>query len=110
MVRKTQPLRQLRNWPPPLAFPLTSCLNNYMNPEKYKPEPNIPKIEQAETPQEISAEQKANYEIDQVEHDLVSRYQPKFLAKGGEHIVYEVPEHPDIVVKVSTGPLKKVID
>lgn len=81
-----------------------------MNPEKYKPEPNIPKVEQAETPQEISAEQKANYEIDQVEHDLVSRYQPKFLAKGGEHIVYEVPEHPNIVVKVSTGPLKKVID
>jgi len=81
-----------------------------MNLEKYKPEPNIPKVEQAETPQEISVEQKANYEIDQVEHDLVSRYQPKFLAKGGEHIVYEVPEHPDIVVKVSTGPLKKVID
>ncbi len=56
------------------------------------------------------AKQKANYEIDQVKHDLASRYQPKFLAKGGEHIVYEVPEHPDIVVKVSTRLLKKVID
>lgn len=81
-----------------------------MNPEKYKPEPNIPKIEQAETPQEISAEQKVDYELDKVEHELVSKYQPKFLAKGGEHIVYEVPGHPDIVVKVSTGLLKRVID
>ncbi len=81
-----------------------------MNPEKYEPKPPTPKIEQAETPQEISAEQKVDYELDKVEHELVSKYQPKFLAKGGEHIVYEVPGHPDIVVKVSTGPLKKVID
>ncbi len=81
-----------------------------MDQEKYKPEPNIPKVGQAKTPQKALAGQSAHYEIDQVEHDLVSRYRPKFLAKGGEHIVYEVPEHPDIVVKVSTDPLKKIID
>lgn len=78
--------------------------------EKYTPEPNIPKVEQAEIPQEISAEQKATHEIDRVENDFISKYQPKFLAKGGEHLVYEVPEHPDIVVKISTEPLKKVIN
>ena len=72
--------------------------------------PPVPEVEQAETPQEISAEQKDNYELDQVEHELVSRYQPKFLTKGGEHIIYEVPEHPDIVVKVETGLLKKIIE
>lgn len=81
-----------------------------MNNEQYKPETNISKVEQVEPLQKISTNQKVDYEIDQVEHDLVSRYQPKFLAKGGEHIVYEVSGHPDVVVKVSTGPLKRVID
>jgi len=81
-----------------------------MNPENYKYEPSTPKVDQEEVPKETLAEQETSYEIDQVEHDLVSRYQPKYLAKGGEHIVYEVPEHPDMVIKVSTGPLKKVID
>jgi hypothetical protein len=51
-----------------------------------------------------------NYELDKVEHELVSKYQPKFLTKGGEHIVYEIAGHPDVVVKVSTGPLKRIID
>lgn len=81
-----------------------------MNPEKYKPEQNIPKIEQAETPQEVSAEQKDNYELTAVEHELVSKYQPKFLAKGGEHIIYDIPDHPDIVVKVRTASIKKVLE
>jgi len=80
-----------------------------MNPEKYKPEPNIPKVE-AQTPQEILAGQKDNYELTAVEHELVSKYQPKFLAKGGEHIIYDIPDHPDIVVKVRTASIKKVLE
>lgn len=62
-----------------------------------------PKIEQQKTP-------KPEYELGDVEHELVSKYRPKFLAKGGEHIVYELPEHPDIVVKVRTASIKKVLE
>jgi hypothetical protein len=81
-----------------------------MNRETYIPETKISKVEPTETSQEILAEPKTNYELDQIEHDFVSRYKPKFLAKGGEHIVYEIPEHPDIVVKVSTAPLKRILE
>ena len=50
------------------------------------------------------------YELNDVEHDLVSKYHPTFLAKGGEHIIYELPEHPHVVVKVRVDTLKKVME
>jgi hypothetical protein len=81
-----------------------------MNPEKNEPKLPVPGTKQAETPPEILAGQGDDYGFDNVEHELVSRYQPKFLAKGGEHIVYEVPGHPDIVVKLETGLLKEIIE
>lgn len=90
-----------------------------MNPEKYEPIPNMPEPKKVEAPKEILADQKSTdedgdekdtYELSGVEHELTSKYQPKFLAKGGEHIIYEIPEHPDVVVKVATEPLKKIID
>ena len=81
-----------------------------MNPEKYEPKQPLTKIEQAEEPQDILTEQTNKYEFDQIEHELISKYQPKFLAKGGEHIIYEIPEHPDIVVKAETGLLEKIIE
>ena len=81
-----------------------------MNPEKYEPKQPLTKIEQAEEPQDILTEQTNKYEFDQIEHELILKYQPKFLAKGGEHIIYEIPEHPDIVVKAETGLLEKIIE
>ena len=62
-----------------------------------------PKIEQQKAP-------RPEYELGDIEHEIVSKYQPKFLAKGGEHIVYEIPEHPDIVVKARTASVKRVLD
>jgi hypothetical protein len=43
-----------------------------------------------------------------VDNDLVKKYQPKFLARGGEHIIYEIPGHPDIVVKVEAAVMAKI--
>ncbi len=79
-----------------------------MNPDRYKPALNTPKVE-AEKPQQTSDEQKDNYELSVVEHELVSKYQPKFLARGGEHIIYDIPDHPNIVVKVKADLIKMVI-
>jgi hypothetical protein len=42
------------------------------------------------------------YDILPEDHELVLRYKPKFLARGGEHLVYLVDGHPDIVIKAST--------
>ena len=43
-----------------------------------------------------------------IDHPMVKRYEPKFLALGGEHIVYEIPEHPDVVVKVEAETMRKI--
>ena len=47
--------------------------------------------------------------LEGVEHELIENYQPKFLAIGGEHVVYEIPDHPDIVAKVEVMSLKDSI-
>jgi hypothetical protein len=62
-----------------------------------------PKIQTQRMPQ-------PEFELSGIEHELATRYQPKFLAKGGEHIIYELPEHPDVVIKVRTESLKKVLE
>ncbi len=49
------------------------------------------------------------FTLDGVDHELVKKYQPKFLAKGGGQMVYEVPGHPNVVAKVATESLKKII-
>lgn len=43
------------------------------------------------------------------DHELVERYQPKFLARGGDHLVYEVADHPDVVIKASTFKIKDIL-
>lgn len=43
------------------------------------------------------------------DHELVEHYQPKFLARDGDHLVYEVANHPDIVIKVSTFNIKDIL-
>ncbi len=39
-----------------------------------------------------------------LEHPTLAKYQPVFMAAGGEHVVYEIPGHPDIVVKAELHP------
>ncbi len=58
---------------------------------------------------EVPDEPEVNYELDPALHELTSRYRPKYLAKGGEHIVYDIPEHPEVVVKVNASSLKRAI-
>ena len=43
------------------------------------------------------------------EHDLTKRYEPKFLGKGGEHLVYVVKNHPDVVIKAQKESLAKTM-
>lgn len=45
----------------------------------------------------------------EVEHDLAEKYTPYFLAEGGENIVYEIPGHPDVVLKGSKKILYDVL-
>jgi len=40
------------------------------------------------------------------DHELVSKYQPRFLNRGGEHLVYLVDGHPNLVIKASTYKIK----
>jgi hypothetical protein len=51
-----------------------------------------------------------DFALDDVKHEIAAKYKPKFLAKGGEQIVYEIPDHPDVVAKVNVESLKAVID
>ncbi len=41
------------------------------------------------------------------DHELVEHYKPRFLNRGGEHLVYAIEGHPDLVIKASTY---KIID
>ena|SRR3989344_1895896 len=50
------------------------------------------------------------FSVDKVEHEAIEKYHPRFLAKGGEHVVYDVEGHPDVVVKVNVYDLKNAID
>lgn len=49
---------------------------------------------------------KHNYDSLPEDHDLVLRYRPSYLNRGGEHLVYTVEEHPNIVIKASTYKIK----
>jgi len=50
-----------------------------------------------------------NYDALPEENELVERYHPKFLDRGGDHLVYELIEHPDVVVKASTFRIKDIL-
>ena len=54
-----------------------------------------------------SLEQKLGFA--DAEHALSEKYMPHFLAEGGENIVYEVPGHPDIVLKGSKKVLYDIL-
>ncbi len=43
------------------------------------------------------------------DNELVKHYRPKFLARGGDHLVYEVAGHPDVIIKASTFKIKDIL-
>jgi hypothetical protein len=58
----------------------------------------------------MSAERPNNpYNKLPAEHEAVIQYQPRFLARGGDHLVYEAEGHPDTVIKASTFKIKDVL-
>lgn len=57
----------------------------------------------------MSVERPNPYNKLPVEHEAVIQYQPKFLARGGDHLVYEAEGHPDTVIKASTFKIKDVL-
>ncbi len=50
-----------------------------------------------------------NYDSLPEDHSLVERYHPKFIARGGNRLVYEVAGHPEVVIKASTYTIKDVL-
>lgn len=46
--------------------------------------------------------------VEAADHDMVRRYKPKFMARGGEHIVYELPDRPNVVIKVDARVMQMV--
>ncbi len=43
------------------------------------------------------------------EREKIKLYNPKYLDKGGDHLVYEIEGHPDIVIKASTFKIKDIL-
>jgi hypothetical protein len=48
--------------------------------------------------------------FDDSQHDLVLKYNPRFIGRGGDNIVFEIPSHPEIVAKGSTHSIRLNID
>jgi hypothetical protein len=49
------------------------------------------------------------WEVSEINHPTILKYKPNFLGSGGEHVVYEVQGHPDVVVKARKDFLKKFV-
>ncbi len=41
--------------------------------------------------------------------DIISRFKPEFYKRGGDHLVYRVPKHPELVVKASWRKIKDIL-
>lgn len=57
----------------------------------------------------MSAERPTPYNTLPAEHEAVIKYHPRFLARGGDHLVYEAEGHPDTVIKASTFKIKDIL-
>lgn len=57
----------------------------------------------------MSAERPSPYSTLPAEHEVVIKYNPRFLARGGDHLVYEAEGHPDTVIKASTFKIKDIL-
>jgi len=43
------------------------------------------------------------------EAPLIEKYRPEYFSRGGEHLVYKVPDHPDVVIKASTHKITNIL-
>lgn len=59
---------------------------------------------------ETETKEKDTYGFEGAKHELIERYQPQFLAKGGEHIVYEIPRYPNVVIKADMAMTRQIIN
>lgn len=57
----------------------------------------------------MSAEHLTPFNKLPAEHEAVIKYRPRFLARGGDHLVYEVEGHPETVIKASTFKIKDIL-
>ncbi len=57
-----------------------------------------------------SQDRKAPFDVSDIDHRRVKRYKPEYVGKGGENVVYALPDHPNIVVKAEVEPLKRQIE
>lgn len=57
----------------------------------------------------MNPESKNIYDRLPEDHELVEHYRPMFLARGGDHLVYTVEDHPDVVIKASTFKIKDTL-
>ncbi len=49
-----------------------------------------------------------NFELQGVEHDLIKRYRPVYLGRGGENLVYGVPGR-NVVIKARFEPIRQIL-
>ncbi|MDO8584545.1 MAG: hypothetical protein Q7R85_00285 [bacterium] len=49
------------------------------------------------------------FDLENVDHEIVKKFKPEFIAMGGEHIVYSIPEHPDVVAKVNILSVRRIL-
>ncbi|CAN5746788.1 hypothetical protein BH11PAT2_BH11PAT2_01190 [soil metagenome] len=57
----------------------------------------------------MSAERPHSYNKLPTDHEAVIQYQPTFIARGGDHLVYEAKGHPDTVIKASTFKIQNIL-
>jgi hypothetical protein len=50
------------------------------------------------------------FSFDDSQHDLVLKYNPRYIGQGSESIVFEIPSHPEIVAKGSIHSIRSNID
>lgn len=50
-----------------------------------------------------------HYIVSDVDHKLIEQFKPQYIARGGEHIVYDIPDHPDIVAKAAKESVATLI-
>jgi hypothetical protein len=58
----------------------------------------------------MSLETPSPYNKLPADHEAVEKYEPTFIARGGDHLVYEAKGHPDTVIKASTFKIKDILE
>lgn len=50
------------------------------------------------------------FTIDDSDHEIVRKFHPEFIAKGGGHAVYSISDHPDLVAKVDLHSILSIMN